>query len=82
MLGCFFFLSHRSLRNNATDLRNVKVCGKLLKQVVRVRLGAESNENLKIGGFVVERNKHFLLECLWHVSVEWLGYSNASLAGN
>lgn len=32
-------------------------------------LGAALNENLKIAGFVVERNTHLIRKSLWHVCV-------------
>ena len=51
-------------------LRNLPKCESLwevTKTGSEDSLGAALSKNLKIAGSVVERNKHFIRKCLWHV---------------
>lgn len=53
-----------------TMLRNLPKCESLwevTKTGSEGSLRAALSKNLKIAGSVVERNKHFIRKCLWHV---------------
>lgn len=62
------------------NLPKCESLGEVTKTGSEGSLGAALNENLKIAGFVVERNTHLIRKSLWHVC-ECDGWVTATLPG-